>query len=347
MEENRSLGIERISPAFESSNVPVCFFSDDYYVPYLGTAVYSAIKNCAANTNLDILIFENGYSKKNKELLEQMGNNRENVSIRFIDLQPFLKNLNVNPNKRVSINCFAKIFCTDEMFSNYERIIAMDSDLLVLQDLMELYKSDMKGMMIAAAKDLFLKIMIEKKYHADKRLNYILLKEYVENIGLDANDYFNTGVVLYDVKRCRAENVQKKIIDINNEYPVMMYAAQDDLNILFKEKWAELDAKWNVQNPYSLVAHLDSFPKDYIGLMDHAAILHFLGKSKPWNDKKVWKSDLFDKYALETPWNKEYLERRNGYEKRNKLKTFLLPKGSKRRELYFKLFFGIQRRKIK
>ena len=345
MEKNNISGIERICPAFEKNNVPVCFFSDDYYVPYLGTAVYSAIKNCAKDTNLDILIFENGYSKENKKLLEQLGEKKKNISIRFINLYPFLEKLNVNPYKRISINCFAKIFCTDDIFSNYERIIAMDSDLLVLQDLMQLYQSDMRGMVIAAARDLHLDIMVKKGYHADKRLNYMLLGDYFKSIGVETDYYFNTGVVLYDVKGCQAENVQEKIIDINNRYPIMMYAAQDDFNILFKGKWAELDAKWNVQSPYSIIAHLSSFPEGYVELMDNAGILHFLGKSKPWVDAKVWKSELFDEYARETPWRDVYFERRREFERKNRISGWLIPKGSKRRELWFKLLFGVRMKK--
>ncbi len=341
MEKNNISEMDRICPAFENNNVPVCFFSDDYYVPYLGTAVYSAIKNCAKDTNLDILIFENGYSEKNKKLLKQLGEEKKNISIRFITLNPFLEKLNVNPSKRASINCFAKIFCTDYIFSNYDRIIVMDSDLLVLQDLMQLYQSDMKGMIIAAARDILLDIMVKKGYHTDKRLNYILLKDYFESIDLETKDYFNTGVVIFDIKGCQKENVQKKMIDINDKYPVLMYAAQDDFNIVFKRKWVELDARWNVQSPYCIVAHINSLPENYIKLMDQAGVLHFLGKSKPWIDAKVWKSELFDEYVSETPWKDVYFKRRKEFERKNRISGWLIPKGSKRRELWFKLFYKI------
>lgn len=60
------------------------------------------------------------------------------------------------------------------------------------------------------------------------------------------------------------EHVKDKIIEINDRYPTMMYAAQDDLNFLFKNKWMELDAKWNVQNPYSLAGHINEFPQGYM-----------------------------------------------------------------------------------
>lgn len=342
MKENRISGVEKICPAFQENNVPVCFFSDDYYVPYLGTAVYSAIKNCADSTNLDILIFENGYSQKNKELLEQLGADKKNVRIRFINLLPFIENLNVSPSKRVSVNCFAKIFCTDNIFSDYERIIAMDSDLLVLQDLTQLYQSDMKGMAIAAARDVLVEIMAKKGYHTDKRLGYILLRDYFRDIDVKPEDYFNTGVVLFDIKKCQSENVQEKMLHINAEYPVLMYAAQDDFNILFKGKWTEIDPRWNVQSPYCIISHLSSLPEGYVELIDQAGILHYLGKSKPWIDVKAWKSGLFDEYAGETPWRNEYFARRKTFERKNRFSNWLIPKGSKRRELWLKFLYDMR-----
>lgn len=334
-----------IKPAFEKNNVPVCFFSDDYYVPYLGTAVYSAVKNAAAETNLDILIFENGYTLENKKRLKNLGKNKKNVSIRFIDMVPFIKKLSVNPNRRVSVNCFAKIFCTDSMFRNYERIIALDSDLLVLDDLMKLYKSDMKGRMFAAVRDEYIAIMHKAGYHTDQRLDYILLSDYFSKIGLDVNNYFNSGVILFDIQKCRMENIQDKIIEINNKYPSLMYAAQDDLNILFQNRWAELEEKWNVQNPYSLSGHINMFPQHYLKLMKRASILHFLGKSKPWEDENVWEAKLYDSYAFMTPWKKEYLKRRRKFKKINSVKMLMLPKGSRRRDILLKVYFKLLEKK--
>lgn len=337
--------MEKIYPAFKKNNVAICFFSDDYYVPYLGTAVYSAIKNLSEGTNLDILVFENGYSDTNKKLLLGMAKDKENVSIRLINLLPLIQDLRVNPSKHVSINCFAKIFCTDEIFCDYERIIAMDSDLLVLKDLTELINCDMKGKPIAAVRDMYFPIMLEKGYHTDERLGYITLKEYAHNMGLDEEKYFNTGVLLFDVKKCREIGLQDKILEINNKYPVMMYAAQDDLNIVLKENWRELDIKWNYQNPYSLLSHIKMFPKNYEELYSEAAVLHFLGRSKPWADNHVMYADVFDGYAQQTPWAEIYFERKKKNIKKNRWESILIPKGSKRRSLYLNWFYKSKMRK--
>lgn len=335
-----------IQPAFKENNVPICLFSDDYYVPYLATAVCSAISNTSDATNLDILIFENGYTEENKQFLMSMGKDKKNISIRFIDMRPFVSMLTVNPSKKVSVNCFAKIFCTDEIFKEYEKIIVLDSDLLILQDLMELYKTDLKGKMVGAVKDIYFDVMLESGYHTDDRLGFISFKQYAEAMGLDSKNYFNSGVLLYDIKKCQEADVQTKIVDINNNYPTMMYAAQDDLNILFKDNWTQIDDKWNVQNPYSICSHIDKFPEGYVSLMDTAGILHFLGKSKPWNDKKMWKGELFTKYAMQTPWKELYLARARKNERKNRVRLFLLPKGSKRREVFYKVYYFIKQKKV-
>lgn len=336
--------MEKIFPAFKENNVAICFFSDNNYVPYLGTAVYSAIRNVDPNTNLDILVFENGYTETNKKLLLDLAANKENVSIRLINLLPLVEELKVNPSKHVSINCFAKIFCTDEMFCDYERIIALDSDLLVLKDLAELSNCDMEGKPVAAVKDLYYPIMEMKGYHTDERLGYITLKEYSEKMGLDGQNYYNTGVLLFDIRKCREMNLQQRVVDINNQYPAMMYAAQDDLNIVLKGMWKELNIKWNYQNPYSLISHIKLFPSNYNELYQDAAVLHFLGRSKPWADDTVMYANVFDAYAKETPWADVYFERKKQSIKKNRWHKILIPKGSKRRELYLKWSY---KRKIK
>lgn len=81
----------------------------------------------------------------------------------------------------------------------------------------------------------------------------------------------------------------------------------------------------------------------YDDLKEKAGVLHFLGKSKPWNDKRVLKGQLFDMYASETPWWDEYIERRRRYEKEHFMELKVVPKGSIRRKIYLKIQYGIKR----
>ena len=334
--------MEKIIPKFDN-NIGICLYSDNYYVPYLGVAVFSMIANKAKDTFLDILIFENGYTDDNKKRIIALKKDDETVSIRFIDLKPFIDDLKVSPSKHVSINCFAKIFCTNEIFSEYDKMLVFDSDLVIKGDLKELMTLELGSNLIASVKDTLIPIMLKYGYHVDERLGYIRLDEYFNKIGIDRKDYINTGVVLFNIKKCQENDIEKKFISVNEKYPAMMYPAQDDFNIIFSGKCLFLDLMWNYQNPYALYNHISEFSKDYLQYISDAKIVHFLGKSKPWNDKKCLNGDYFWKYAEKTEWFKEIDERRIAYEKKNFFNLRVIPKGSRRRIIALKIKFFLKR----
>ena len=107
-----------------------------------------------------------------------------------------------------------------------QRVIYLDSDIMATADLSELYRVDMRGCPIAAVQD-------------DGMRQY-----YCAPIGLDARHYFNAGVLLIDLTQW--QEPAQRALDLFTEngaiYPTL---DQDVLNIVFKNKWRELDARWN------------------------------------------------------------------------------------------------------
>lgn len=96
----------------------------------MGISIKTAIVNCNKDTNLAIIIFEYGYSAKSKHDLVSLSKNHDNISIRFLDMNRFVSSIKTSTVSRLSVTCYAKLFCTDNIFSNYERVITTDSDLL-------------------------------------------------------------------------------------------------------------------------------------------------------------------------------------------------------------------------
>ena len=72
-------------------------------------------------------------------------------------------------------------------------------------------------------------------------------------------------------------------------------------------------------------------------MVNDAVVLHFLGKSKPWIDNKVLFGELFDKYVSETPWSEHYIKIKKANIRKNRLNRILIPKGSRRREIFLKI----------
>ena len=107
-----------------------------------------------------------------------------------------------------------------------QRIIYLDSDIMVTADLSELYRMNMRGYPIAAVQD-------------DGMRQY-----YCSPIGLDARHYFNAGVLLIDLAQWQdsAQHALSLFTENGAIYPTL---DQDVLNLVFKNKWLELGVKWN------------------------------------------------------------------------------------------------------
>lgn len=107
------------------------------------------------------------------------------------------------------------------------RIIYLDSDIMVTADLCELYRIDLRGLPIAAVQDEGMRPC------------------YCDCNGLNAGHYFNAGVLVIDMKQW-SEPAQKALALFAKQgvrYPCL---DQDVLNIVFKDNWLELDARWNL-----------------------------------------------------------------------------------------------------
>lgn len=332
--------MKKIIPAFEKDNIVLSFFSDNKYVPYVGTAIYSAI--CNNSHNLDIIIFEDSYSKESKQQLLKLGEGKDNVSIRFLSVNMFANKLNVEATSRHSLSCYAKLFCTDEIFSEYNRMIVMDSDLLVLGDLYDLMNINLDGKLMGAVRDQYNRIMSKNNYHTGKYFRYISMEEYYRQMNIDLNDYYNSGVLVFDIHECQKENMQEQLISYNNMVIRSLCPAQDDFNYLFHNKIKEIPLQWNYQNPYSIISHLKDFPEDYVEKGEKAVVMHYMGKSKPWRDDKGLFADIYLKYIKQTEWYDSYVNELINYKKKNRIYNMIMPKGSMRREIIMKIQYGIK-----
>lgn len=64
--------------------IPVVFAADEKYVPYLGVALYSLIKNVSLENEYQIFILNTGLSVVQRKRLKQL--ETENVSINLCDV---------------------------------------------------------------------------------------------------------------------------------------------------------------------------------------------------------------------------------------------------------------------
>ena len=151
-----------------------------------------------------------------------------------------------------------------------ERILYLDPDILVINPLRPLWNLDMRDYLFAAAAHT-------QKTDLANSVNRIRLKT--------ENDYFNSGVLLINLKSGRKEIDAHDIHEYVEEHKNELFLPdQDILNALYGNRILELDdAVWNFDARKFANYFLRSAGQmnmDWV--MQNTAILHFCGSAKPW-----------------------------------------------------------------
>jgi lipopolysaccharide biosynthesis glycosyltransferase len=147
------------------------------------------------------------------------------------------------------------------------RVLYLDTDLLVLDDLGPLWETDLDGAVVGAVSDLF----FHTAFVADG-LDPELMRADPRYEGLPrVRDYFNAGVLLIDVDRWREKRISEKALEYLTRYSESPHMDQDALNFVCDNLWKKLDPRWNVQDHRKRTVERGS------------GIVHFVGVSKPWD----------------------------------------------------------------
>ena len=149
-----------------------------------------------------------------------------------------------------------------------ERVLYLDTDTLLANSVLPLFSLDMKGKAIGAITQ-----------------NYPYAKESIKRLNYDENKgYFNSGVLLIDLKQWRENNVMKQSIDycVKNIEHLSLFD-QDALNVIFQDNKCELPLCYNIipanlnSDYYYTPEHLDEIKE----AVYRPVIIHYAA-SAPW-----------------------------------------------------------------
>jgi raw score 4.09 len=177
------------------------------------------------------------------------------------------------PNKLKHVNelTYAR-FLIPELIQE-DRVLYLDSDIVVNASLTDLFNIDMRDYPIAAVEDYFLSN--EKISHSYKMDIPAELKSCISYKGEEIfKPYFNAGVILWNLAKCRQENIVYNLLLAASYYQGVIYADQDILNFVFFKRWVMLDARCNVQANYEFT---------FLPLVTESPwIIHYITDKKPW-----------------------------------------------------------------
>lgn len=286
-----------LTPAFAKNNVPIVMSANDYYAPYLATAITSIRENSSNDHNYDIIIMSRDIQPHNQDKIKSILKNYPNFSLRFFSVARYEEQFaRLFTRGHFTIETWFRLLMP-KIMPDYDKALYIDSDLVVEADPAILYNTDIDGYLLAATHDadtagLYNGAEIGKKDYMDKILK--INKPY---------DYFQAGVILFNLAEFRKTYTVESMLKYAASYDWQLLD-QDVLNNLAQGKVKFVDMSWNVMYNwrYDRIATIIARgPKrlydEYLEARKHPRIVHYAGPDKPWNNPHVDFADQFWKYC--------------------------------------------------
>ncbi len=204
---------EKFPKAFETS-VNICFVSDEKYAEPLCTALYSLLWNRDKTRLYDILILQDDISEKATEEIRSLADGEAGVSIRLVDMADVRQFFPKTANAYYTAAINYRLYLFDEMFSNYDKMLYFDCDMIFLDDVSQLYDTDFCGKEAVAVRAEDFRV-----FSKTRRAIFLDDMPYnVDNYRKDGlkmkhpEDYFNSGVLLLNLEKAR--NTYHDVTDI-------------------------------------------------------------------------------------------------------------------------------------
>ena len=297
-----------LKPVYEN-NTGICFASDAKYAKHLGLALLSLIENTKKDKTYDIVIFDNGFTFHQKELLRYLGANHENISIRFIKTKKFIDSYKLYSKQHINSTSYARLLIP-ELLRNFDKVIYLDCDLVVNHDIGELYEINLGNNYVAATRDY-----VNIAWNHDPSINGDEKRKYAkEALGLDNfYDYFNAGVMIFNNKELSKEISSLDLFKLAASRK-WTWMDQDVLNKVCLGRVEYLIPNWNVmphndEEDNKLIEYTcpERYFIEYKSILKDPYIIHFAGHFQPMYAPHVKFSEIFWKYARKSDFYEELL----------------------------------------
>lgn len=252
----------------EEKVLPIVLITDENYVAPTIVTITSAMVNRYKSTNYKFYVLGNSLSEKSKSLFSDMDN------VELINMNNVFKNFEGTHN-HVSAAALLK-FTIPDKFPQFDKILYLDTDMLIQQDLSGLFDINISECYAAVVKDMECTLMGK------------------HNIRLGLNNYFNSGMMLLNIKKMREDNISAKLMEYKKQDKTKYFMDQDAFNKVFSEKVYFLEPYFNYI-PVSLNRFNVNEICDFYGinhedvnyLTKHAPVCHLANKEKPWKTRKA------------------------------------------------------------
>ncbi len=264
-------------------NTPIALaFTPNYFIPAV-TCISSILKNSSPTAIYEVIcLLTDELASDQIKLLDNFDPKR--LTLKFINLSGALEGVYID--ERYTIAASFRLLLP-EILKDYEQVLYLDCDIIVRNDLNQLYHTvDLKNYYLAAVYEAAL----------DSQ------KPYLKQIGCEPGYYFNSGFLIMNLNKMRADNLSSTLID-GLKVPYLQFPDQDVLNMYCKGKVLGLEPIYNSIRTYFLPQYKREFLRRYKledwEKVQHHGNIHYTG-AKPWNNQTV-KFNIWWQYYNKLP----------------------------------------------
>lgn len=273
-----------------SDVIDIACTSDGGYLPHTATMLHSLFSSNPGERFRVVLLHGNQIEADDRERLKQLAA-PFGAEIRCIRIVP--ERVQDFPSLHLHRSVWYRLFLPDEL-PQLDRILYLDSDLLVLDRLRPLWETALGSNLMACVPNPL----------------YAFSPDMVKMLGLNSvREYLNSGVMLMNLAGMRDEHALQQLLAYAKAHPQNPAQDQDAYSAVFHARCTMLPPRWNLQTiffdlpPQDSAAQIGQPVEVVRQAIAHPAIVHFIGPSKPWRLLCGYPyTARYAEHRRQTPW---------------------------------------------
>jgi lipopolysaccharide biosynthesis glycosyltransferase len=274
--------------------IPVFFATNDNYAPFLCVSLTSMFEHASEKYQYKVYVLTTNLNDEYQQMVRDVSAKYADRIDSTVDFVPLKKELDKIQDMFHLRDYYSKEtyyrFFVPNLFPQYNKVLYLDCDIIILDDVANLYHTELGDNYVAAAPE---EVMTEETVFGD----------YVEKaLGCNRFEYFNAGILLINCQQFREQHICDKFVAMLNEFTFRVTQDEDYLNVLCKDKTVLLSLGWNktaFKNP--------KFNDNDL------RIVHYKIHWKPWHYAGVAYDNYFWEYAKKTPVYESLLVMQRSY----------------------------------
>ena len=249
----------------------------------------------------DVVVLQNGITADHQRIMRAFLEASGKASVRFAEVGSLVDKYNLRTNNaHIGIETYFR-FLIQELMPWYDKVLYLDSDLVVEGDISQLWQVELGDNLLAAAHDIdFLgNLNAPGSDHTSYNERILHMK--------DPYNYLQAGVLVLNTEQMRKLHPMEEWLKLASNN-ALIYNDQDVLNAACEDRVTYLDWRWNVMhdcgdrvNKVFSFAPAEAFAA-YNASRTEPLVIHYAGLEKPWKYPGCDFAERYWHYARQTPF---------------------------------------------